>query len=488
MTETQLAPPIAAAAAPDTPFVGHPRRWLILFVVLVVECMDLLDGTIVNVAAPTIRTDLGASAAALQWIVGGYALALAVGLVPGARLGDVHGRRRLFLLGTIAFTLSSALCGIAPSTGVLVACRLLQGLGAALMIPQGFGIIRSAFPTDELPKAFGLFGPVIGLSAVLGPIVGGGLVDLDLLGTGWRMIFLVNVPLGVVAVWGALRVLPESRTPGAPTLDVPGSALVALAMGLLIYPLIQGRELDWPWWTFAMMAASAALFVAFAVRALHGEKAGGHPLVTPSIFRKRGYSAGVAVILLFFAGMIGIMLTFTLYLQIGLHYSAVHAGLSFAPWSLGMAIGAGLAGAVLASRFGRHVLHAGLLVMLAGVMALLAMIHAQGVDLTTLKLAGPTLLCGLGTGLIVAPLFSIVLASVEEREIGSASGVLNALQQLGAAVGVAVLGTIFFSAIVAYGFLPAMERVLWVEGGLLLATGALALLLPRHAREDELAH
>jgi len=484
MTAT-ATPPLATADEADA---GHPRRWLILAIVLVVECMDLLDGTIVNVAAPSIRAELGASAASLQWIVGGYALALAVGLVPGARLGDVSGRRRLFLLGTLGFTLSSLLCGLAPSSGVLIACRLLQGLAAALMIPQGFGIIRAAFPTDELPKAFGLFGPVIGLSAVLGPIVGGALVDADLLGTGWRLIFLVNLPLGLVAAWGALRVLPESRTPGAPTLDLPGAALVALAMGLLVYPLIQGREAGWPAWAFAMMAASALLFALAGWWARRGERVGGHPLVTPSIFRKRAYTAGVTVILLFFAGMIGVMLTLTLYLQIGLGYSAIHAGASFAPWSLGMAIGAGLGGGLLVSRLGRRVLHGGLLAMAAGVLWLLATIHAQGTSLTSWELAAPTLVCGLGTGLVVAPLFSFVLAAVEEHEIGSASGVLNALQQLGAAVGVAVLGTIFFAAVTAVGFAPAVERVLWVEVGLLAATAGLVFALPRQAREEEGAH
>jgi EmrB/QacA subfamily drug resistance transporter len=495
MSDTQLvAPPAATAPNPAPPAAdpadaGHPRRWLILFVVLIVECMDLLDGTIVNVAAPTIRTDLGASTAALQWIVGGYALALAVGLMPGGRLGDVHGRRRLFLLGTIGFTVSSLCCGLAPSTGVLVACRLAQGLSASLMIPQGFGIIRSAFSKEQLPKAFGLFGPVIGLSAVLGPIIGGGLVDADLFGTGWRMIFLVNLPLGILAVIGALRVLPESRTPGAPTLDKRGAVLVALAMGLLVYPLIEGRGQDWPAWTFAMMAASALLFVAFGWLARRGERTGGHPLVTPSIFRKRAYTAGVSVILLFFAGMIGLMLVITLYLQVGLGYSAIHAGASFAPWSLGMGIGAGLGGGLLAPRFGRHVLHGGLLVMLAGVCWLLAVIHGEGMQLTTLQLAGPELVCGIGSGLIVAPLFSIVLAAVEDHEVGSASGVLNALQQLGSAVGVAGFGTIFFSVIVGDGFVPAVERVLWVEAGLLVVTGVLALALPLQPRpEEELAH
>jgi EmrB/QacA subfamily drug resistance transporter len=484
MSEQAQAHTATVATAQDA---GHPRRWLILAIVLVVECMDLLDGTIVNVAAPTIHDELGTSAAALQWIVGGYALAMAVALVPGGRLGDVHGRRRLFVLGTVGFTLSSLLCGIAPSTGMLIACRLLQGLSAALMIPQGFGIIRSAFPTAELPKAFGLFGPVLGLSAVLGPIVGGALVDADLFGTGWRLIFLVNLPLGLLAVVGAARALPESYTPGAPTLDVPGAALVALAMGLLVYPLIQGREQGWPAWMFAMIAASALLLALFGWLARRSERAGGHPLVTPSIFRKRAYTAGVTVILLFFAGLSGVLLALTLDLQLGLGYSAIHAGASVGPWALGMAVGAGLAGAVLVPRFGRTVLHAGLALLLAGILGLLAVVRHAGADLTTLEIAGPTFVCGIGTGFVIAPLFSFVLAAVDDHEVGSASGVLNALQMLGGAIGVAVIGTIFFAALAAVGFGSAFERALWVEAGLLVAMALLALVLPRHPREDELA-
>ncbi len=205
-----VSAPSAVLASTPAPVVnhGHPRRWLILSIVLVVEIMDLLDGTIVNVAAPTIRADLGASTTALQWIVGGYALALAVGLVVGGRLGDLFGRRRLFMIGIALFTVSSLLSGIAPDTRVLIVFRLTQGLAAALMIPQGFGIIRSAFSTEDLPKAFGLFGPVIGLSAVFGPIVGGLLVGADLFGTGWRLVFLINLPLGILAFVGALAGAP----------------------------------------------------------------------------------------------------------------------------------------------------------------------------------------------------------------------------------------------------------------------------------------
>ncbi|MDO8186111.1 MFS transporter [Conexibacter sp. JD483] len=476
---------LTAAEAPPDADAGHPKRWWILVVVLLVECMDLLDGTIVNVAAPSISSELHASSTALQWIVGGYALALAVGLVLGGRLGDLYGRRHLFIAGTIGFTVCSLLCGIAPSTGVLIAFRLLQGLAAAMMIPQGFGIIRSAFSTAELPKAFGLFGPVIGLSAVLGPIVGGVLVDADLFGTGWRLIFLVNLPLGIAAVAGAIALLPESRTPGVSRLDGVGAVLVAAAVGLLIYPLIQGRELDWPAWTFVMMAAGGVLFAVFGWHERARERAGRDPLVTTSIFSKRAYVSGAFVLLLFFAGMMGLMLVLTLYLQLGLGFSAIHAGLTLVPQSLGMAVGAGLGGALLAPRFGRHTLHLGLLVMAIGMVALLLVVNHNGLDVTTFQLAGPQLVAGLGIGLVVAPLFSLVLAAVGDEEVGSASGVLNATQQLGAAVGIAVIGTVFFTVLGDRGFTAAFERVVWWVLALTAAAAVLALFLPMEPREEE---
>src|SRR5580693_3431308 len=182
---TPFPPPRSEPRRSLTMPQAHPRRWLILFVVLAAECMDLLDGTIVNVAAPTIHHDLGTSSTALQWIIGGYPLAIAVGLITGGRLGDLFGRRRLFVIGAIGFTAASVLCGLAPSTGTLIAARLLQGAAGALMLPQGLGIIREVFPPAEIPKAFGVFGPVMGSAALLGPIVGGGLIGLDLFGSGW---------------------------------------------------------------------------------------------------------------------------------------------------------------------------------------------------------------------------------------------------------------------------------------------------------------
>ena len=419
---------------------AHPKRWLILAVVLAAECMDLLDGMIVNVAAPAISRDLHASSTGLQWMVGGYALTFAIGLITGARLGDIDGRRRLFLLGVAGFTASSVLCGLAPTTGTLITARLIQGLFAAILIPQGFGIIRQVFPPDEIGKAFGLFGPVIGLSAVLGPVLGGALVDLDILGAG-----------------------------------------------LLIYPLIQGRELDWPWWTFASIAASFVVFGAFAALARRREREGVSPLVTPSLFRKQAFTGGLATALVFFAGMIGMIFSLTLCLQIGLHYSAVHSGVSLIAWSLGTAIGAGSGAAVLAPKFGRRTLHAGVVLMLAGLLSMLWVVHTAGSGLTTWDLVFPELLGGAGMGMVLAPLFDIILAGVDDDEVGSASGTLNAVQQLGGALGVAVLGTLFFSAAASHGFLVAFERTLWVESAVLVATAALVFLLPMRAREEAAA-
>jgi EmrB/QacA subfamily drug resistance transporter len=468
---------------------GHPRRWLILFIVLAVECMDLLDATIVQVAAPAIQADLGATPAQLQWIVGGYALALAVGLVLAGRLGDLYGRRRLFILGTAAFVVTSAMCGMAPSTSAMIGFRILQGLAAALMIPQGFGIIRDAFPKDELSKAFGLFGPVIGLSAVLGPIVGGLLVYADLFDTGWRMVFLVNIPLGLLAIVGAVRVLPESRKPEATTLDVVGGLITALAAGLLVFPLIQGHELDWPGWAFGAMSVSGLVLVGvFAWWERHLEKSGRDALITMSMFRKRAYASGMLVLILFFAGMVGLTLVLMLYFQFGLQYSAIHAGLSLVAWSFGMGFGAGMGGGLLAPKFGRKVLHAGFVIMMLGVLFLIWTVDRKGMEITSWQLIAPELVCGFGIGLVIAPLFGFILAAVDDEEVGSASGVLNALQQLAAALGVAILGSIFFSTLEEADFVVAMKQVLKVEVGFVIAAALLTFLLPQKQRPDDELH
>ena len=464
----------------------NPLRWAVLSVVLLGECMDLIDSTVVNVAAPKISIDFHAGSTSLQWIVGGYSLAIAVLLILGGRLGDLVGRRRLFLIGAAGFTLSSLACGLSTGTGVLIAARLVQGAFSALMLPQGFGLIRESFDEDEQQKAFSIFGPVIGLSAVLGPLLGGALTDWNVFGTGWRLVFFVNIPLGVAAVIAGLRVLPADRPHRGVRLDWLGTVLVTAFAVLLVYPLIMGREYGWPAWTWLMMAGGVACLVVFAVYQRSRESRDLDPLVTTSIFGHRGYSAGFVFALLFFGGMTGTLLCSTLFLQVGQGFTPIHAALCTIPLTVGMTIGAGLSGAVLGPRFGRRTLQAGTVVGGIGWLLVVLALRGHG-TVGFLGLLPGLLVAGLGIGLVVAPMFDIILASVEDRETGSASGVLNAGQQLAASVGVAVLGTVFFDAISGGDFHAGLRDALWVQTGLVVAMLMMSPLLPRTAREPAAA-
>ncbi|MDQ2894930.1 MAG: MFS transporter [Actinomycetota bacterium] len=462
----------------------HPKRWLILLVVLTAECMDLLDGTVVNVAAPTINHDLHTSSTALQWIVGGYALALAVGLVTGGRLGDLAGRRRMFLLGAVGFTLASVACGLAPSTGMLIAARLVQGLAGAMMIPQGLGILREVFPAQELPKAFGIFGPVMGSAAMIGPILGGGLIALNLLHSGWRLVFLINLPVGLLAIAGAALLVPATHERHADSLDLGGALLTALGAVAIVYPLIQGRQLGWPAWCYAAIAGGVALFGVLGFHLRRRRRQGRTPLLEASIFTHRGYSAGALVLLLYFGGMIGSMLAITLYLQLGEGFSAIHAGITLAPFALGTAITAPIAGQRMASGSARGLIQTGCVISMAGYLAI-AVILTDTARVSTWGLLGPLLVVGLGMGLFIVPVFDTVIAAVTDAEMGSASGVLNAVQQLGGAIGVAVLGTIFFSVLGHEGFAAALRDTIWWQIGAMALLLALTPLLPRRARPTE---
>jgi EmrB/QacA subfamily drug resistance transporter len=461
----------------------HPRRWLILYVLLAAAVMDLLDSTVVNVAVPRIRADLGASAAQLQWIAGAYPLAIAAGLMVGARLGDLLGRQRLFVVGAAGFTAASFASGLAWSPGALIAFRVVQGVAAAAMIPQGFGIVRALFPREELPKAFAVFGPVIGSAAIVGPIVGGGLVDLDLFGTDWRLVFFVNVPLGIAAIAGSLVLIPNVRAPHARRLDPVGAVLAAAGMAAIVFPLIQGRESGWPGWSFASLGVGVAFLFAFAAHQELQSRRGRETLVDPSLFRSRGYTSGLLVMQVYFASALGLMFTLTLFLQLGQGYSPVRSGLALAPWALGTAIGAGLGGAALAPRFGRAVLQAGTVVTAIG-LVLLVVLVGHGGSTPYWALVPGAFLGGLGFGLVVAPLFDVVLAAVDDRAVGPASGILNAFQQLSGALGVALLGTLFFDALGHAHFHRALSQTLWVEAGLCLLALVLSPLLPRRPRPE----
>ncbi len=466
--------------------VTRNRRWLGLFAVLAAMIMNLLDATVVNVAAPSIQADLGGSDASLQWIAASYTLALAVGLLTGGRLGDMYGRRRLMLIGVAGFLVASMACALAWSPGVLVSARVAQGLFGAIMIPQAFGLIRDLFPPAEIGKAFGALGPVIGLSTILGPVVAGVLVDADLFGTGWRMVFFINLPLAVFCLLAGRAALPTSAPSRTLRLDGIGALLGGAGMFLLVYPLVQGRELDWPAWLLAVAAGSVAALVAFGVRQVRRSRAGATPLVELSVLRKRSYTSGVAFTVVFFGSIVGFSLTTGLLLQLGLGDTPIEASLAMAPWAVGAFFGSGF-GAAMMGRMGRRILHLGLSLMSVGLAGVYVVLDRADAGLGGWDLALPLLVYGFGMGMIFVPLFDIIMGEIRDHEVGSASGLLESFQQLGASLGVAALGTVFFSAIgarpVVADFLDASRHVTLIALALTVAAFALGFLLPRRARE-----
>ncbi|WP_433517587.1 MFS transporter [Nonomuraea sp. CA-143628] len=473
----------------DSEVQPYRWRWVALFVILAAEVMDLLDALVTSIAAPTIQKDLGGSSSLVQWLVAGYTLAMAVGLITGGRLGDLYGRKRMFVIGALGFTAASLLCGIAANPEMLIAGRVVQGLFGAVMLPQGLGLIKEMFPPQEMGKAFGMFGPVMTISSVGGPILAGWLIDADLFGTGWRMIFLINLPLGLAAALAGMRFLPEFRLSNATRLDLVGMLLVSAAAFLLIFPLIQGRELDWPAWTFVSMAASIVVFAVFGRYESRRAASGKDPLVTPSLFRKRAFTGGLVAGLAFFSGMIGLSLVFTLYTQVGLGYSPLKAGLTGLPQAIGGVIGFGLAMSGLQEKLGRGLLQIGTAVMAVGAGVLGLTIHLVGTDVSPWQLSPGLAFVGIGMGLTMAPFFDIVLSGVEPHESGSASGTLTATQQLGGALGSALLGTLFFNLLKSqWSFGSAMQVTIWVEIGLLVLTFLLAYLLPRKASVEQPGH
>ncbi|MFC0111462.1 MFS transporter [Kibdelosporangium aridum] len=403
-------------------------RWLALAALLLAEAMNLFDSTVIPVASPVIRTDLAVSDTALQWLTAGYTLPFALLLITGGRLGDIFGRRRVFVAGVLTFVVCSVLCACAPTVAVLLTGRVLQGVSAALIIPQTFGLIRAMFTGTEVAKALGTIGPVMALSALCGPVAGGMLVDANLLGLGWRPVFLLNVPLGL-AVLAVSPLIREDHSPTKPRLDVGGTLLASLGIGLLVLPLVEGNDSGWPVWTWLCMALGLAILVVFA-RHQRGRTS---PLVEPSLFRGKVFPASLISSLLFFTVMNGLLFVLVLFLQLAQHKTPSDAALTLLPWSAGLAIGSWTAGAVLVPRFGPKVMRAGLGLVLVGLAGI-------AVSLTAI----PLFVTGIGLGMFTVPFFGNALSGVAPHETGSASGLLNAVQQLGATIGVALLGTVFF--------------------------------------------
>nr|WP_086674312.1 MFS transporter [Amycolatopsis pretoriensis] len=399
--------------------IRYRHRWAALAVLLTAEAMNLLDATIVQVAGPVIHTELPGPAADIPWFSAAYTLPFAVLLITGGRLGDVFGRARAFKLGVASFVLASLVCAAAPGAGLLITARAVQGAAAALVIPQTIGLIRALFDGNERAKALGTIGPVMGLSAVTGPLLGGLLTHA----VSWRAAFLVNVPLGL-AVLLAARYLREDRAATRPKLDVVGTLLVITGIGLVGYPLISPAGTNW--W---LLAAGAVVLGVFAVH----QRRTSAPLVEPSLFANRGFPSALAGSLLFFAMMTGLMQVVPMQLQLGEGADVRTAGLTLLPLSAGLAVASWFAGSELVPRFGARVMFAGLALSLIGTLAL-SLIEVRAVALAV---------CGLGMGTFTVPFFTAALDHVRPHETGSAAGLLNAVQQLGGTLGVALLGGLY---------------------------------------------
>ena len=474
------------AAAEATAVRGRKLRWVAFGAVITAAVMDLLDATIAQVAAPTIRRELGGSYAVIEWVTAAYALAMAVGLLTGGRLGDIFGRRRVLLTGMAGFVLASAACAAAQSAGELIAARAVQGLLGAVMLPQVFGLIRDMFEAHEMGKAFGVYGPVMGLSAMLGPIAAGGLISANVLGTGWRMIFLVNVPVGLAALALGARTLPAGVSSGARRLDLPGTLLAGAAMFLLVFPLAQGHALGWPAWLFGMLAASVLVLAGFGWYQVRRQRAGRDPLVEPSVFRHRSYRAGIVFSIVFTGSLGGIVMIFNVFLQNGLGFTPWHSAVTTAPWAAGAFIGSA-AGGIAMARLGRRVLLAGLVVEAAGLAGLYAVLHVAGGGVSTVDLLAPMVIGGIGMGMVFVPLFDIVMAGVRPQEMGSASGVLQTVNSLGMSLGIAGIGAIFFALAGGHGqhvpvYLHAAEWTALATVVLLAGSFVIGFWLPRRAR------
>ena len=464
---------IAASATPWRRRAAE-HQWAALAVVLTGTFMVVLDFFIVNVAMPAMQADLHAGNAALEWVVAGYGLTFGTLLITAGRLGDQLGRRRVFALGLGLFTLASGACGLATTPTMLVVARLVQGVAAALLSPQVLAIIGVVYTGADRVRALSAYGIVLGLAAVGGQLIGGVLVQADILGLGWRSCFLINLPIGAGALLAVSRLVPESRTKGAGGLDLVGTALVTVGLVAIVLPLVEGRQHGWPLWTWLCLAAAPFTLAAFAAHQRRLSRTGRTPLLDPALFRSRAFSAGLATQLLFWTVQASFFLVLALYLQQGRGLSALDAGLVFTILAAAYLV-ASMRAPELTERLGRRLPAIGALVLGAG-HALLAVVVAGDASLGLL--APALLLEGAGMGLVITPLTAIVLSGVEAEHAGAASGALSTTQQVGNTIGVAVTGVLFFGALDG-GFAHAFELSLIQLAAVCLAVAGLTRLLPR---------
>ncbi|MFO7689758.1 MAG: DHA2 family efflux MFS transporter permease subunit [Cryobacterium sp.] len=487
---------------PDPTPVVSRRAWQALIVLMAGMFMALLDTTIVNVALPSIRTSLDASESTLSWIISGYALAFGLALIPAGRIGDRVGHKWVFFTGLALFTIASLACGLAQNDLQLIVARVAQGLAGGIFVPAVTAVIQLMFPPQARGKAFAILGSVIGVSTALGPIVGGLIIQVFGEESGWRLVFGVNLPIGIAALIAAVYLLPsaaESRAHGGagalidarkPSSGIDGVGLLLLSAGLvaLLVPLIEGQDQGWPLWTYLALAAGALLIVAFGVWEVQYARRGLSPLVPPRLFAHPAFTGGVILALVYFAAFTSIFFTISILWQSGLGHTALESGLVSIPFAIGSIIAASQSDR-LTRRLGRNVLVLGVgLVTVGLIWVWLALLVTEIGTLTNWHLLTPLFIAGLGSGFFIAPNVQFIVATVEPTEAGAASGVVGVMQRVGSAVGIAVIGSVFFGtlvvagsgpAAVAEGFTRSATMAMAVSAGLSVLALLLVFALPK---------
>jgi len=479
----------AAAPAPAIP----RQSWLALSALLLGMFIALLDTTIVNVALPTIRTNLDASESTLSWIISGYALAFGLTLIPAGRIGDRIGHKWVYFSGVLLFTLASLACGVATSDHQLVVFRVVQGLAGGIFVPAVTAFIQLLFPGRSRGKAFAIMGAVIGVSSALGPIIGGLLIQAFGDEHGWRLVFFVNLPFGIITLIAAAVLLPR-RDESVPRpdrgLDWFGLLLVSAAFVALLVPLIQGQDEGWPLWTYLSIAGGLVLLALFGLWEVAYTRRGRTPLVPPKLFSHPQFTGGVVLALVYFAAFTSIFFTISLLWQSGLGNSALASGAVAIPFAVGSIISSSQSNQ-LAQKLGRNVLVLGTALVTIGLGAMwIILLVVEPADLTNWILLVPLLVAGLGNGFFIAPNVQFIVATVDPQDAGSASAVISAIQRIGSAVGIAIIGSVLFGSLPggrelataagrAAGFTDASAAAMGVSAAFALVAFALVFALPR---------
>ncbi len=478
-----MASTTAEASVTD---ITSQRRWLAATVMIIGALMDMIDVTIVNVALPTIRRSLGASATQLEWVVSGYMLAFAAVLIVAGSMGDRFGRKRLFLFGAGLFGLASLCAGLSANAAELITARVIQGGAAACMAPQVLATFRVIFTSiKQRGQAFAVYGAMLGVASAIGLLLGGVLTDANLFGWSWRAVFFVNVPVAVITLVAGLRVVPETRDAAARRPNYAGAALLAASMVAIVYPLLEGRQLGWPAWLWLLVVGGVLGVTGLGVAEARRPSQRTAQLLNARLLRVPAFAAGLGVQVAFAAAMQGFFLTFALWLQIGEHFSPLKAGVTAVAFSIGSFLAAPVA-VPLAQKYGRLILVLGAGAMAGGIVAVDAAVPHIGIGGSPWPAVPGLVTAGAGLALLVIPLVNVVLAAAPAAAAGSASGVFSTAQQLGGAVGVALLGTVFFDQVdVGHTFAQAIQHVApYAVGGFALC-GVLSLLLPKTAVSEE---